>query len=72
MKNMAQRLAVIAVSLMMVLCCLPACTVYYNPDQGEHRPDEQRSKDRGEHRQERGGVVIEIPGKKPDIKPMPN
>lgn len=70
---MTQRLVVIAVSLMMAVCCLSACTVYYKPDQGEHRQDdEQRRKDRGEHRQDRGGVVIEIPGKKPEVKPMPN
>lgn len=47
----------------MVLCALAAgCSIHYSPEHGGHKDGH------GGH----GGVVIEIPQKRPEVKPMPN
>lgn len=51
-------------SLLACVGLLQACTVFYSPDKGKPH--------KGGHGHERGGVVIEIPSKKPEVKPMPN
>ena len=62
---MSQLNVVSLLSLMLGVSLLQACTVFYSPEHGKHKKG-------GEHSHERVGVVIEIPSKKPEVKPMPN
>ncbi len=50
---------------LLVLCfTLHGCTIFYQPGEGRHKGEGRD----GPH----GGVVIELPKKTPEIKPMPN